>query len=158
MNRNMNKSKTSVEHNPPQPIQTINADLVAYRDGQGPPGQVFMIPRAVLIEDFYQDAEIPAWTAVAEQVLRAEMVVRGIDPWYLPPPRRILRKEAKVADFFWNLSFWMEDDPERRSAHRVLYEAIRRLPDQAWFEETKGNAAYLQLWCNGIVQAVPAAM
>ncbi len=158
MNRNMNKSKSSVEHSPPQPVQTINADLIAYQRGEGPPGQVFMVPRAALIEDFYKDAEIPAWTAVAEQVLRAELVVRGIDPWYLPPARRILRKEAKVADFFWSLSFWMEDSQERRSAHRVLYEAIRRLSGQAWFQETKGNAAYLQLWCNGIVQALPAAM
>ena len=49
----------------------------------------------------------------------------------------------------------MEDDPERRSAHRVLYEAIRRLPGQAWFQESKAKATYLQLQCNSTVQAVP---
>ena len=153
----MNKNKSSVGYNTPQPVQTIQATLVAYRDGQGPPGQVFMAPRAVLIEKLYEGAAIPPWTDVAEQVLRAELVVRGIDPWYLPPPRRILRKEKQEADFFWNLIFWTEDDPKRRSAHRVLYEAVRRLPGQAWFQETEGDAAYLQLWCRGIIQDPPAA-
>ncbi len=151
MNKNTNKSKLGVGHNPPQPAPTIHLPLVAYQEGQGPPGQVFMVPRAVLLQDLYKDTAIPPWIDVAEQVLRAELVIRGIDPWYLPPARRILRKEKQVADFFWDLIFWTEDDAERRSAHRVLYEAVRRLPGQAWFQETEGDAAYLQLWCRGIV-------
>lgn len=147
----MNKNKSSAGYNPPQPVPIIHLPLVAYQNGQGPPGQAFMAPRAVLFQDFYKGEAIPPWTDVAEQVLRAEFVVRGIDPWYLPPPRRILRKEKQVADFFWGLILWTEDGAERRSAHRVLYEAIRRLPGQAWFQETGGDAAYLQLWCRGIV-------
>lgn len=155
MNKSMNKSKSSAGYNPPQPVPIIHLPLVAYQDGQGPLGQVFLTPRAVLLQDFYKAAAIPPWTDVAEQVLRAELVIRGIDPWYLPPPRRILRKEKQVANFFWGLIFWIEngteDGAERRSAHHVLYEAIRRLPGQAWFQETEGDAAYLQLWCRGIV-------
>lgn len=153
----MNKSKSSVGYDPPQPVPTIHTNLVAYRDGQGPPGQVFIVPRAVLIQDFYEGAAISPWTDVAEQVLRAEIVARGIAPWYLPPARRILLREARVAEFFQGLISWMEGGTERRSTHRVLYEAIRRLPGQAWFQETEGDAAYLQLWCRGIVQAPPTA-
>ena len=74
----MNKSKSSMEHT--QLVQTINADLITYRGGDGPPGQVFMVPRVVLIVDFDEDAEIPTWAAVAEQILRAKLEIRGIDP------------------------------------------------------------------------------
>ena len=157
MNKSINESKSSLGCNPLQPVPTINANLVAYRNGQGPVGQVFMIPRAVLIQEFYEGAAVPPWIGVAEQVLRAQLEAGGNDVWYLPPARRVLRKEAQVADFFQGLISWMQGEAESRSAQRVLYEAIRRLPGQEWFEETEGNAAYLQLWCRGIIQgAVPA--
>ena len=158
MNKNMNRSKSGVGYNPPQPVPTIHMPLVAFQDGQGPPGQVFMVPRAVLIQDLYEGAAIPPWNGVAEQVLRDGLEARGIDPWYLPPARRLLRKEAHIAEFFQGLISWMEVATERRSAHRVLYEAIRRLPGQAWFQETEGDAAYLQLWCRGIIQYPPTAL
>jgi len=152
LNRNMNKSKSRVGYNPPRPVPTIHMPLVAFQDGQGPPGQVFMVPRAVLIQDLYEGAAIPPWNGVAEQVLRDGLEARGIDPWYLPPARRIRRREAHVAGFFQALISWVQDDVRREATHRVVYEAIRRLPGQAWFEESEGNAAYLQLWCRGIVQ------
>lgn len=150
----MNKSKSRVGYNPPRPVPTIHMPLVAFQDGQGPPGQVFMVPRAVLIQDLYEGAAIPPWNGVAEQVLRDGLEARGIDPWYLPPARRIRRREAHVAEFFQGLISWVEGGGERRSAHRVLYEAIRRLPGQAWFEETEGDADYLQLWCRGIIRGI----
>ena len=110
-----------------------------------------MIPRAVLVQEFYEGAAIPPWTDVAEQILPADLEARGVDAWHLPL-RGILRREAQVAEFFQSLISRMQEGTERRSSHRVLYEAIRRLPGQAWFEESEGNAAYLQLWCRGIVQ------
>ena len=153
----MNRSKPRAGYGPPQPVPTIPANLIAYRDGQGPPGQVFVIPRAVLIQDFYEGAAVPPWTGVGEQVLRAHLESGGVDARHLPPPRRILRREAQVAEFFRGLISWMQGDAGRQQAQRVLYEAIRRLHGQAWFEESEGKAAYLQLWCRGIIQgAVPA--
>ena len=110
-----------------------------------------MIPRAVLIADFYGDMAIPGWTDVAEQILCAHLESCGLDAWYLPPARRLLRKEAAVAEFFQGLITWMQESAERGGAHHVLFEAIRRLPGQAWFQGTEGDAAYLQLWCRGIV-------
>lgn len=62
-----------------------------------------------------------------------------------------------MAEFFQSLISWMQGGAERWSSHRVLYEAIRRLPGQAWFQETEGDAAYLQLWCRSIVQDAPTA-
>lgn len=128
MNKSINRSKSSLGCNPLQLVPNINANLVAYRNGQGPLGQVFMIPRAVLIQEFYEGAAVPPWTGVAEQVLRAQLEARGNEVWYLPLARRVLRNEAQVADFFQNLISYMQGVAERRSAQRVLYEVIRRPP------------------------------
>ena len=86
-----------------------------------------MIPRAVLVQEFYEGAAIPPWTDVAEQILPADLEARGVDAWHLPL-RGILRGEAQVAEFFQSLISRMQEGAERRSSRRELYEAIRRLP------------------------------
>ena len=91
-----------------------------------------MIPRAVLVQEFYEGAAIPPWTDVTEQILPAKILpadleARGVDAWHLPL-RGILRGEAQVAEFFQSLISRMQEGAERRSSRRELYEAIRRLP------------------------------
>ncbi len=137
----------------------INARLrpnqVAFPDGQGPPGQVFIIPRPELILGFYKGAAVPPWTGVAEQVLRGWLESRRINAWYLPAQHPLNPDEEAVAEFFQGLLIWMREDAGRRAVHRLHYEAVRRLPGHGWFAESEGDAAYLQLWCRGIMQAAP---
>ena len=108
--------------------------------------------RAWMIHGFYEGGDVPDWVRVAEQSLRDLFRANGLSAKQFPPVREMTEDEQSVWQFFGRTVEWLWDDDEHLSAHRLLEEAIRRVGDEGWFGDWRGDTRYLRLWASDVMQ------
>lgn len=108
--------------------------------------------RAWMTHGFYEGGNVPDWVRVAEQSLRDLFRANGLSAKQFPPVLEMTEDEQSVWQFFGRTVEWLWDDDERLSAHRLLEEAIRRVGDEGWFGDWRGDTRYLRLWASDVMQ------
>ena len=107
--------------------------------------------RAWMIAEYYEGEGVPAWVAIAEEVLRDWTQANRISVRHLPRERETKQAEMATHHFFMWIVAWTWEDDERLSADRLYDEAVRRLRSKRWFVGTAGDMSYLRLWAEGVI-------